>query len=279
MYNMPASKEERCWDDTKFFRVWQIHQPDPCATPDLHYGNTIEINIYENVSCDAYINGKYYSIRENCVVFIPPGIVHSFAYYTKSPGTATLINIEPSKISHIFNIEALLSYYNLSYLDIPTVISEYDEPYRLALELAKAEDMNDFIIGFTNIFKFLKSHITQTSSEYIIDESQNKELMEMVAWTQQRISQKIVLDEIAANFGYSKSYFCKKFKKLTGISYIDYLTQIRIQKAAKYLKAGYSIKNVADMCGFEDTSYFIHKFKTHYEMTPKTFAEIYKNDL
>jgi AraC-like DNA-binding protein len=43
----------------------------------------------------------------------------------------------------------------------------------------------------------------------------------------------ITLDEIASQFGFSAAYFSRYFKKHTGSNFLDYLTDYRLEKAAK----------------------------------------------
>ena len=78
----------------------------------------------------------------------------------------------------------------------------------------------------------------------------------------------------------SKGYFCKFFKSISGITYITFLNQVRIEKATDLLKAGYNVTECAMACGFESISYFVQMFKRNLGCTPGQFlAAIYtQND-
>jgi len=103
--------------------------------------------------------------------------------------------------------------------------------------------------------------------------SKDDELREIINWTEQNFTRRISLDEVSGEFGYTKHYFCQKFKKATGITYLTYLNNLRISHACRLLKAGKSIGDTCDECGFEDMSYFIQLFKKITGITPKKYIK------
>lgn len=80
------------------------------------------------------------------------------------------------------------------------------------------------------------------------------------------------VEDMAATVGYSPEHFSRVFKKLTGISPLAYLTNMRIAAAAeKLLDERLSISDVAEMIGFEDVNYFSRIFKKETGKTPSEF--------
>jgi len=79
-----------------------------------------------------------------------------------------------------------------------------------------------------------------------------------IAYINDRISEKISLDNVSDYLGVNKSYLSSIFNKDMGISIVDYIHDKRISNAC-YLLANtdFSISEVADYIGYFDTSYFI----------------------
>lgn len=69
-------------------------------------------------------------------------------------------------------------------------------------------------------------------------------------------------------------YLSSVFKKQEGISPIDYLLQVRIEKAKQLLQSSeLSAAEIASMVGYEDPRYFYKVFKKKTGITPKEYRE------
>ncbi len=70
------------------------------------------------------------------------------------------------------------------------------------------------------------------------------------------------LDEVAEATGFSRYYFCRKFKSVTGYTVNGYLQFLRCREAERLLREErYSVSEAASACGFDDVSYFTKVFK------------------
>ena len=82
------------------------------------------------------------------------------------------------------------------------------------------------------------------------------------------------LEEIAASTYLSKTYLSSLFKKETGYSISEYINIVRIERSKSLLlEENISIIDIANLCGFEDQSYFTKVFKHIVGITPKKYRE------
>ncbi|GAK87095.1 DNA-binding response regulator AraC family [Vibrio ponticus] len=65
----------------------------------------------------------------------------------------------------------------------------------------------------------------------------------------------------------------RRFKGATQRTFLDYLTEVRLDNACRYLLAGHKVADVAFECGFNDPSYFSQRFKHRFGMSPTQFVE------
>ena len=91
-----------------------------------------------------------------------------------------------------------------------------------------------------------------------------------------RFESEITLEEVALNLSVTSQYLSKLFKDDTGITFKEYLTELRIEESKSLLKSGASIKDVCFKVGYNDTSYFIRAFKKYEGLTPKDYQKIYR---
>lgn len=80
----------------------------------------------------------------------------------------------------------------------------------------------------------------------------------------------ISVEKLASVCGMSKFYFCRVFKRATGLTAIQYLTEHRLGIADMLLKnSDLSITQVANRTGFDDESYFSRCYKKSRGISPK----------
>lgn len=82
----------------------------------------------------------------------------------------------------------------------------------------------------------------------------------------------INIGALAASFGLSTVYFTSLFRQQNGISPRQYLTQVRIRRAQDLLSTGgYTVRDVARLCGYSDVLYFRRHFKEVTGLRPSEF--------
>lgn len=128
-------------------------------------------------------------------------------------------------------------------------------------------------------------------ASYIVVFRSNVELSPPVAQIQASIMENFErsdyeLDAVLHAMPFHYDYLRKLFKKEVGLSPLEYLTNIRMKKAERLLTqwaAGYTIAEIAEMCGYDNALYFSRVFKKHFQCSPKKFMQdnsaVYENVL
>jgi YesN/AraC family two-component response regulator len=84
----------------------------------------------------------------------------------------------------------------------------------------------------------------------------------------------LTIDEIAMHIGFSRSAFFKKLKSLTGLAPVEFLKEVRIQRAAQLIETGeYNFSEITYMVGISDPRYFSRCFKQKFGMSPREYKE------
>jgi len=90
---------------------------------------------------------------------------------------------------------------------------------------------------------------------------------------------KMSLQDLCRHALMSTSYFSLVFKQHTGVTFIEYLTGIRIAKAKELLPhTALKFYEIAEQVGYKDPNYFSILFKKHTGMTPKDYREKQKKE-
>ena len=84
----------------------------------------------------------------------------------------------------------------------------------------------------------------------------------------------LIVDDLVKDMAVSRSVFFKKLKTLTGLAPVEFIKEIRINKAIKLIESGeFSITQVAYMVGINDPRYFSKCFKQKMGMTPSEYRD------
>lgn len=131
------------------------------------------------------------------------------------------------------------------------------------------EKLSDFICGF----------IRSVYSPSEMQKHENGE--ENRHWCVERAEEHIrnnyensmTLSSIASLYFINEKYLGRIFKKETGKSFHEYLTDIRLEKSVQLLSEKRSVISVSQMCGFANVTYFNRCFKKKYGMSPGEYRE------
>ncbi len=95
-----------------------------------------------------------------------------------------------------------------------------------------------------------------------------------IGYVKAESKREISLDEISNFVGLSKFYFTREFRRITGYSFVDYQKNVRCERARELLLASNeSIREVGQMFGFENQSYFSRIFKEYSGVTPSEYRK------
>lgn len=145
--------------------------------------------------------------------------------------------------------------------------------------------------GIDQIIDFIRilNHLMQ-NRHLNIPLSSEKNLLNHISDTDKRIidaqtfikknfaQHKLTLNNIAKEACMTPQAFCRSFKKRTGITYIEYLNELRVQRACRLLTSSnmYNISSVAFNSGFNSLTNFNRVFKSVMKYSPKEYLKHYK---
>jgi two-component system response regulator YesN len=82
----------------------------------------------------------------------------------------------------------------------------------------------------------------------------------------------ITLRNVSDHFYVTPQYLSRRFKKKTGLTFVEYLEEIRLEKAEEYLTASDTkIADISELVGYLDPNYFSRIFKRKYRLSPSSY--------
>ena len=107
----------------------------------------------------------------------------------------------------------------------------------------------------------------------------NYHLTTAIIYIRNHYREKVTLDDVADACSISSYYLSRLFRDEMGVSFIDYLHNIRMEEARRLLRENeQTIYETALNCGFSDPNYFSKTFKKYMGMTPSSYQSQYRGE-
>lgn len=167
---------------------------------------------------------------------------------THPPYSDDLIDRLPSVI-HVENTEEYLSVYK-------NLINLTDNNSPAAKELVK------------ELIYMLNAEICKNN--YLRMKPKESMSEKVLAYMRKNLQKNIALEDLSDLVHLEKSYFTRQFKKSTGKTPINALIEMRMEKACDLIaNTDIKITQIAQMCGYNNTSFFISQYKRKFGVTPE----------
>jgi AraC-like DNA-binding protein len=238
-----------------------------------HRHADFELNFCVKGEFDIIINKKTYHVKEGSTTFIPPMCSHAI------PAE----DCERSVITLIVGVSLLKKYFkDFSVLSGEPRVLELDTPdgerarelfYESAEVKRQGEPYDELLLCgnvykiMAYIFKVLSGNKTESAKSSDYREVENVErAIELIYYN---YKEGLPIEYVAETVGYSKSNFCKIFKKVVGESFHQALNRRRVECAAGLLRVtSLSVAEISAEVGFGEPKAFCRVFKAIFGITP-----------
>lgn len=144
--------------------------------------------------------------------------------------------------------------------------TDFEDPEALFYHFA------DFTALCSRLIDFFQTN--DEASEGEKSSTVNESFVKLLQDVNQNFSTKLQLSELASRYHLNFTYCCDLFKKTTGKTFVQYVTDLRLQKAEMLLtQTDLPLDLITDKVGFSDTNYFSNVFKKRYQQTPSKYRK------
>ena len=266
-----------------------------------HWHDEMEFVYFQKGTFDVWLNTKFFRVVAPAIMCIHPGELHSLSLPSLGVESAIVFNLNILSFEHYDSTQAKLIRPLLDgRLRLPGLIDVSDELFvdfqRCYEHMAqKVKEMNAadkadertknaaYLQIKSDLFSLLAMLYQQERMEYIgekqsKDEEQIENLKKMLTYINRNYASEIVLEDLAAVVNMNAQYLCRYFKKNIGKTIMEYVNEVRIEKAVQALtETNDKIIAIAQNTGFENTSYFVRRFKREKGMTPSEYRSMVRS--
>lgn len=263
------------------FRISHLKNDDYYNRQKAHTHGFYEIYYLVSGKRRFFVDHSIYTIQKGDMIVVPRGAIHrSVSQADKAHERIVIYFSEEYVQSFIqeFGLETLYKCFGKPHLSIPQVRRAYVEELMQHMEYeAKMTDVFSKMLLRNHLYELLIFLIRCSDYQYNIVEELD-ELDEMIEdaarYICENYSRQITLPMIAGQVNMSTTYFSRKFKKLTGFGFKEYLNNVRLKAASEQLlETKKTITEIALECGFNDSNYFGDIFKKMKGVSPNQYRK------
>ncbi|MCD8014494.1 MAG: response regulator [Lachnospiraceae bacterium] len=234
------------------------------------YGTTRAINIAE-IEPKEHVEERW---EENAVSAILKNVrmgdrkaleeqISEYMRYFSRQGTS-LLNY---RVFILELVSEIIRFGNNNQIPTEQIFGEGADPTECAFGAESPEELWQWILEITEKVQDLVADEHRSATTSFVAKA--REYVE-----QNYEDQSISIETICRQLGVSSAYFCTVFKKETGKTFIGYLTEFRMERAAEMLlTTDEKTYIIAEKTGYSDPNYFSYVFKKQYGVAPSRYRQ------
>lgn len=257
------------------------YQTVPGGYHPLHWHEELELLYPLNGAVDINIEGKKYNLPVKQLMVVESCEVHS-TYSYNSPSMFLCIHLSKK---HMQQYMPDIELYQIHCK--PEEIT--DEDFSFYLEICKMletltriyiEDVAAFQLEAEGIVLQILAHLirhfsTNAAPQLNASDTLTRErIRQVITYVEEHFREPISLSDISEELGLRKEYFCRFFKKNMGLSFLNYLNEIRLAHVYQDLiTTDTPITEIMEANGITNQKLFNRSFKKLYGCTPSAIRK------
>ena len=175
------------------------------------------------------------------------------------------ISLQEYRILNMGLVTEIIRFVNNNQLSIEEIFGEGSDLYSQAQHLESPQDLGDWL---EKICLQIQKHILSDRRD-----STNAFVQKAKEYVEEHYSeQELNIDTVCNFLNVSAAYFSTIFKKETGKTFINYLTDYRMEQAVELLLTrNEKTYIIAEKVGYSDPNYFSYVFKKQFGMSPSKY--------
>lgn len=254
----------------------QVHSEWPIQNVPLHWHTGPELIYSRNQEMTIMVDMEKNYVRPGECILISSGAIHSIEpKLMKKDQDVMSIVFDGVLIEKMYknlrNTKICMYQATVSDLDRYQLV-EYCEKIRKLLD----EEPLDLFALNELLYKILglifRKFVSKQHSENTKSVIRHQKMSRILKYVEEHYREELTVQAVASQFGYSREYFSRLFKRYSNVCFKQYINEYRLMKASTELYT--TDKRVADIAfenGFSDEKGFYTSFKKKYGMTPLEF--------
>ena len=233
-----------------------------------HFHRETEIVYVQSGTLICTLGTDNHVMQAGDICVIPANMIHNL--YTEQASQSFVIKAYPvSGLTDLFLCNPILTASAPMYPRLHQLILDIMHEHKThpaGFETAVNSLLNLF---FLLLLRHVDCH--KTSSKLLLKFTQESRFLDEInTFLDSHYTDSISLATVANHFNYTPNYFCRNFKQTIGLTFWEYYTLYRLEKAVQFMAEHPSatMSAIAAAAGFKNVRSFNESFKRFHQCTP-----------
>lgn len=219
-----------------------------------------------------FIDGKERIVSAGNIIIYEPDEPQNYVYYKEDKTDVYWVHFTGSEVGKILDCYNVHVKDNILYIGTSPDYQWLFGQIIQELQLCRSRYEEIISIHLRNILILISRSI---GSSKTFSNAAEKEIAFAMHYFRMNYSKEIRIDKYAESRNLTACWFIHCFKQITGQTPLQYILSLRISNAQSLLEnTGYSISEIAEQVGYDNSLYFSRLFHKQTGMSPKEYRRM-----
>lgn len=259
-------------------RIYHHKEVSPRYTTELHSHREHELYFLLGGQRRYFIRHTIYDLSPGNLILIPKDALHKTVSNSNQGYDRFVLFFSDEDLHSLADALGSAAYEAL--LEIGCVKLPPDAVQRITQQLKQMQQEYTAQPGLYSVFLeaqlqlILLTVLRCGTPQPKCAENTAEKIQKVTRYINQNFHLPITLHDAAQMACLEDTYFSKQFKTLTGFGFLEYLTQIRLQKSQQLLRTtSLSLGDISELCGFSNSNYFGDVFRRYMGFSPSAYRK------
>jgi AraC family L-rhamnose operon transcriptional activator RhaR len=245
-----------------------------------HSHDFIEICYVDAGAGTHYIQNQTLSVTQGDIFFLPVGTHHVFRPISANKRHTLVVyncifvrSLLASSLSAFPIDDAMVQLFSgTEWIHFHDQRGEFHRLFQKLHDEYSAQKVCFEAALYTCLFEILLSMYRSTTEQLTPHQSKFTGVEALLYYVHQQFAKPITLKSMAELLGIGERQFQRVFKSYTGMAFVDYQQQLRIQEANRLIRTtNRKISDIANTVGYQDMKFFNRIYKKKTGVTPREY--------
>ena len=238
---------------------------------EKHWHRSVEIFAVHSGELEFYIDDRAWHLASGDFMIVNSNEVHAI----DSPlmNETVVLQIPLRLFENYFTADQFIWFTHEPGRSDEHFMELVSELYRVYSRKGCGYDMKSISIFYQIMYLLVKDYrLTDVDGAFMRKNKNLTRLSAITSYMKDNYTGEMSLETVARIFDYSPNYLSRMFRRYAGITYKDYLQNIRLRYAVKDLESGrYNVTETALRNGFSGSKAFARAFRKKYGLLPSEY--------